>query len=58
MLAERLPGILPPLDTAAATEVASIRSAAGMPASGRPPGPLLEATPPFCAPITPRRWRR
>jgi predicted ATPase with chaperone activity len=30
MLAERLPGIFAPLDTAAAIEVSSIRSAAGM----------------------------
>jgi magnesium chelatase family protein len=46
MLAERLPGILPPLDTAGAIEVTSIRSAAGMldPESG------LVTVPPFCAP--------
>jgi magnesium chelatase family protein len=45
MLAERLPGILPPLDTAAAIEVTSIRSVAGMPA----PGSGLVTVPPFCA---------
>jgi magnesium chelatase family protein len=46
MLAERLPSILPPLDTAGALEVASIRSVAGMPA----PGTGLVTTPPFVTP--------
>lgn len=46
MLAERLPGIFPALDETAALEVASIRSAAGVLASG----PRLAVTPPFCAP--------
>jgi len=44
MLAERLPAILPTLDTAAAMEVTSIRSLAGMPVPG------LVSAPPFCAP--------
>lgn len=42
MLAMRLPGILPPLDTEAALEVASLRSLAGEPAP-----PTLDAVPPF-----------
>jgi magnesium chelatase family protein len=46
MLAERLPGILPPLDTAAAMEVASIRSVAGMVT----PESALMTVQPFCAP--------
>jgi magnesium chelatase family protein len=46
MLAERLPGILPRLDTATAVEVTSIRSVAGMMA----PGSGLVTVPPFCAP--------
>lgn len=46
MIAERLPGILPPLDTAAALEVTSIRSVAGIVA----PGPGLVTVPPFCNP--------
>ena len=46
MLAERLPSILPPLEAAAAFEVASIHSVAGM----RPPGTGLVTTPPFVAP--------
>ena len=46
MLAERLPTILPPLEAAAALEVASIHSMAGM----RPPGTGLVTTPPFVAP--------
>jgi magnesium chelatase family protein len=46
MLAERLPSILPPLDTAAALEVTSIRSVAGALESGNG----LVATPPFVAP--------
>jgi len=46
MLAERLPSILPPLEAAAALEVASIHSVAGM----RPPGTGLATTPPFVAP--------
>jgi len=46
MLAERLPSILPPLEAAAALEVASIRSVAGM----RPPGTGPVTTPPFVAP--------
>jgi magnesium chelatase family protein len=46
MLAERLPGIMPPLDERAALEAAAIRSAAGMPAATA----VLETAPPFCAP--------
>ena len=46
MLAERLPTILPPLDTAAALEVASIHSVAGALTSGTG----LVTTPPFVAP--------
>lgn len=46
MLARRLPGLLPPLDHAAALEVAAVRSLAGR----LPDGPLLEVTPPFVAP--------
>ncbi|MER7796096.1 YifB family Mg chelatase-like AAA ATPase [Microbacterium sp. NPDC096154] len=44
MLARRLPGILPPLDDAAALEVASLRSLAGEPVTA------LDRTPPFEAP--------
>jgi magnesium chelatase family protein len=46
MLAERLPTILPRLDTAAALEVTSIYSAAG----ALPAGGGLITRPPFCAP--------
>jgi magnesium chelatase family protein len=46
MLAERLPTILPRLDTAAALEVTSIHSVAGTLA----PGTGLVSEPPFCAP--------
>jgi magnesium chelatase family protein len=46
MLAERLPTILPDLDTAAALEVTSIHSVAGR----LPPGDGLMTAPPFCAP--------
>jgi magnesium chelatase family protein len=46
MLAERLPGIFPPLDTTAAIEVTSIRSVAGT----LTPGSGLVTTPPFRAP--------
>ncbi len=46
MLAERLPTILPSLDTAAALEVTSIHSVAGYLA----PGAGLVTVPPFCAP--------
>jgi magnesium chelatase family protein len=46
MLAERLPSILPPLDTAAALEVTSIHSVAGMLTSGTG----LVTAPPFVAP--------
>ena len=44
MLAERLPSMMPPLDAAAALEVASIRSAARMPPTG------ASAAAPFAAP--------
>lgn len=44
MLAERLPGILPPLDDDAALEVAALRSLAGRPVTA------LETTPPFESP--------
>jgi magnesium chelatase family protein len=46
MLAERLPGILPKLDTDQALEVTSIHSVAGM----LPPGVPLLMTPPFATP--------
>src|SRR6201996_6618252 len=46
MLAERLPSILPALDTAAALEVTSIHSIAGQ----LPPGTGLLTVPPYCAP--------
>ena len=46
MLAERLPTILPRLDAAAALEVTSIHSVAGM----LVPGTGLVSEPPFCAP--------
>lgn len=45
MLASRLPGILPELGEAAAIEVASLRSLAGLPVAGR-----LPRQPPFEAP--------
>jgi magnesium chelatase family protein len=43
MLAERLPGLLPPLDRAAALEVTAVHSVAGV----LPPGCPLISTPPF-----------
>jgi magnesium chelatase family protein len=46
MLAERLPTILPRLESAAALEVTSIHSVAGT----LPPGAGLLTEPPFCAP--------
>ena len=46
MLAERLPTIMPALDTASAIEVTSIHSVAGH----LPPGAGLLSVPPFCAP--------
>jgi magnesium chelatase family protein len=46
MLAERLPTILPPLETSAAIEVTSIHSVAGH----LPLGSGLMTRPPFCAP--------
>ncbi|HEV2635489.1 MAG TPA: ATP-binding protein [Actinocrinis sp.] len=45
MLAERLPGLLPALDTEAALEVSSVHSLAGT----LPPGRPLITRPPFCA---------
>ncbi len=45
MLATRLPGLLPPLDTSAAVEVGRVYSAAGLPR-----GSGLDRTPPFRAP--------
>ncbi|MDF2575887.1 MAG: Mg chelatase-like protein [Agromyces sp.] len=45
MLASRLPGILPDLDSSAALEVASIRSLSGLPLGG-----ALSSRPPFEAP--------
>jgi magnesium chelatase family protein len=47
MLAERLPGLLPPLDRAAALEVTAVHSVAGSLSDGT--GPLV-AHPPFQAP--------
>jgi magnesium chelatase family protein len=46
MLAERLPGLLPPLDSAAALEVTAVHSVAGI----LPPGTPLVTRPPFQAP--------
>jgi magnesium chelatase family protein len=46
MLARRLPGVLPPLESAAALEVTRIHSVAGL----LPPGRPLIAEPPFRAP--------
>jgi len=46
MLAQRLPGILPPLDDAAALEVTAVHSIAGT----LPPAPRLIRRPPFQAP--------
>jgi magnesium chelatase family protein len=46
MLAERIPTILPPLDLAAALEVMSIHSVAGL----LPPDTQLISEPPFCDP--------
>jgi magnesium chelatase family protein len=46
MLASRLPGILPPLDDAAALEVTAVQSIAGLVDAGAP----LVRTPPFQAP--------
>src|SRR5579875_791250 len=46
MLAERLPRILPPLDTDEALEVTSIHSVAGQLSAARP----LMTDPPFCGP--------
>ncbi|HUB40677.1 MAG TPA: YifB family Mg chelatase-like AAA ATPase [Streptosporangiaceae bacterium] len=46
MLAERLPGIMPPLEPAAALEVSAIHSVAGALKPDRP----LVTEPPFCAP--------
>jgi magnesium chelatase family protein len=46
MLAERIPAILPPLDTEAALEVTSIHSVAG----NLPDGCPLVTDPPFCGP--------
>lgn len=46
MLAERLPGLLPPLDTTAALEVSAVHSVAGT----LPPDRPLVTEPPFCAP--------
>jgi magnesium chelatase family protein len=46
MLAERLPGLLPPLEGEAALEVTEIHSVAGILPAGRP----LVTSPPFCNP--------
>jgi magnesium chelatase family protein len=46
MLAERLPGILPPLTQREALEVTAVHSVAGILPTGRP----LVDTPPYCAP--------
>ncbi|MFV2095178.1 YifB family Mg chelatase-like AAA ATPase [Micromonospora sp. LOL_014] len=46
MLAERLPGLLPPLDDTAALEVSALHSIAGV----LPPGSALLRRPPFQAP--------
>ncbi|NBM15181.1 YifB family Mg chelatase-like AAA ATPase [Streptomyces sp. GC420] len=46
MLAERLPGILPPLTRQESVEVTAVHSVAGI----LPPGKPLVDTPPYCAP--------
>ncbi|MFH8365319.1 YifB family Mg chelatase-like AAA ATPase [Streptomyces sp. NPDC018031] len=46
MLAERLPGLLPPLTQKEALEVTAVHSVAGV----LPPGKPLIDTPPYCAP--------
>ncbi|MBH5338834.1 ATP-binding protein, partial [Streptomyces pactum] len=46
MLAERLPGLLPPLTPKEALEVTAVHSVAGV----LPPGKPLIDTPPYCAP--------
>ncbi|WP_435242624.1 YifB family Mg chelatase-like AAA ATPase [Streptomyces cucumeris] len=46
MLAERLPGLLPPLTRQEALEVTAVHSIAGV----LPPGQPLVDTPPYCAP--------
>ncbi|MFI5754134.1 YifB family Mg chelatase-like AAA ATPase [Streptomyces sp. NPDC051569] len=46
MLAERLPGVLPPLTRQESLEVTAVHSVAGM----LPPGQPLVDTPPYCAP--------
>ncbi|MFJ1916040.1 YifB family Mg chelatase-like AAA ATPase [Streptomyces sp. NPDC088147] len=46
MLAERLPGVLPPLTGQEALEVTAVHSVAGM----LPPGEPLVGAPPYCAP--------
>ncbi|MFJ9031208.1 YifB family Mg chelatase-like AAA ATPase [Streptomyces sp. NPDC102274] len=46
MLAERLPGVLPPLTGQESLEVTAVHSVAGM----LPPGEPLVRTPPYCAP--------
>lgn len=46
MLAERLPGVLPPLTRRESLEVTAVHSVAGI----LPPGEPLVRTPPYCAP--------
>ncbi len=46
MLAERLPGLLPPLDRESALEVTAVHSVAGT----LPPGRPLVSAPPYCGP--------
>ncbi|MEO3977313.1 YifB family Mg chelatase-like AAA ATPase [Streptomyces sp. CAU 1734] len=46
MLAERLPGVLPPLTRRESLEVTAVHSVAGI----LPPGRSLVRTPPYCAP--------
>ncbi|MEU4495714.1 YifB family Mg chelatase-like AAA ATPase [Streptomyces sp. NPDC023998] len=46
MLAERLPGVLPPLTRRESLEVTAVHSVAGI----LPPGQPLVRTPPYCAP--------
>jgi len=46
MLAERLPGVLPPLDRESALEVTAVHSVAGT----LPPGSPLVLVPPYCGP--------
>ena len=58
MLAERLPGILPPLDAGEALEVSMIASVAGRWAKISSTAAACAANGRFAIPIIPRPWRR